>query len=265
MAKARKEMIAKVDSLVPFKSLTEMVMERVHYGDVSPETVLKIKKIEAEFSEVSQKFIENQPGANRARGERGLMAATLEQEREQALKAALSPHEFREYELRSSRTARGVINELSEINVSEAEYVALFDAKKAWDDDIRNRVAQSGNVSVEGVYSLDLGSRYIETLGAERAGAVLKKKDRVYRALLELGGGDVSAAKMYTQYHDITNTALAAMRNAGGASISSVINQAEIDFRNSLPNDAQKKLFDSKLKSVLRAQLESAVCALPKK
>lgn len=152
------------------------------FGELSDAKVNALLRIQADYRELGNDQL-NQPGAMTseefvARRER---MRTIERERYADMKAALSPGEFAEYEVRNSSSASRVQDGLKALAVSEEEYRALYAAQRAREPNadqfggfVRSEVASD----IAATYAFNEKVR--ATLGDERAEVYLKASDPSY-------------------------------------------------------------------------------------
>ncbi len=102
----------------------------MRYGFLSPEKQEQAKALREKYRDMEQSLF-NDGGMtpeNRAK----FMA--LRAERESEMAKLLGPEEFEQYQLRSSRTARSMRENLSGFQPSEEEFRQIFQARKTFDD-----------------------------------------------------------------------------------------------------------------------------------
>lgn len=103
------------------------------YGPMSAEKVDLLAKIETDYSEMSAEAWAKRRG-NIASSSEAMMQTQqlMEQERQADMAAVLTPEELAEYERRNSPAARTLINNLRNLDITEAEYTRLYEAQKAF-------------------------------------------------------------------------------------------------------------------------------------
>jgi hypothetical protein len=97
----------------------------------------------------------------------------LREEREKALTALLSPQEQKEYEMTTSRLARNIRSNLNGFEASEQEFLAIYNAKKAYEDafgsdkqDRKNETPEQKAARVQAAQTLD--AAMLAALGGDR-------------------------------------------------------------------------------------------------
>jgi hypothetical protein len=114
----------------PSAALDPATRER-RYGQLSDDKVDRIENLNRDINDLRTKLF-----AERKTGDAQTMMsaqAAAEQEQKAELAAILTPEEMEQYEMRSSNSANTVMRNLKGLDVSEAEYAALFRAQKAYD------------------------------------------------------------------------------------------------------------------------------------
>lgn len=101
-------------------------------GFLPAEKAARLRSIEADYAELRAQVVGDMEGFRTAADETRL--AFLEAEQRRDLAAVLTPEELAEFDRRASRTADRVRAQLRGLDVSEAEYTAIFEAQKAFDD-----------------------------------------------------------------------------------------------------------------------------------
>lgn len=115
--------------------------ERI-YGPIAPEKIVAIEAINADYAELANQVREASRGVMFPEDREKLNY--LERERHADLARLLTPDEFLQYDRRNSLSAHALRNQLRYFLPSEAEYVAMYDAQRAFD----HRYGQ-GNLSGE--------------------------------------------------------------------------------------------------------------------
>ncbi len=102
------------------------------YGPIPPDKIAGIEAIVADYAELSNQVREATRGV--LFPEDREMLEFLERERRADLARLLTPGELSEYERRSSQTAMSLRNQLRHFAPSEAEYFAMYEVQRAFDD-----------------------------------------------------------------------------------------------------------------------------------
>ncbi len=101
------------------------------YGQLSDDKVDKIEALNRDINDLRSKMYAERKG-NDFQSVMSAQAAT-EQEQRAELAAILTPAELEQYEMRSSPAANRVMSNLKGLDVTEAEYAALFQAQKNYE------------------------------------------------------------------------------------------------------------------------------------
>jgi len=114
----------------PSATLDPSVRER-RYGQLSDEKVDQIENITRDYNDLRSKLLSERKSGDMT----GTLSAQLavEQDLRTELATVLTPAELDQYEMRSSPSANRLMSSLKNVDVSEAEYAALFRAQKAFD------------------------------------------------------------------------------------------------------------------------------------
>lgn len=102
------------------------------YGPIPPDKVAGIQAITADYAELINQVREKTRGI--VFPEDREMLAFLERERSADLARLLTPTELAEYEKRNSPTATALKNQLRHFAPSEAEYLAMYEIQRAFDE-----------------------------------------------------------------------------------------------------------------------------------
>ncbi|MBI2512047.1 MAG: hypothetical protein HYV96_08710 [Opitutae bacterium] len=101
------------------------------YGSLSDEKIATLEKIEQDYGEVYWSQRRDGEGGDALETFEGrARIRLLEEEKERDLAAVLTPEEFEDYERRGSRAARPVLNGVRDIEVTEEEYMALYQMQR---------------------------------------------------------------------------------------------------------------------------------------
>ena len=140
-----------------------------------------------DFQEKQQNFYDSIQGAwdSDVRAERD----RLEQEKMDGLAQILTPQELREYALRNSQIASQVQSEIRGVDLTRAQYEALFDVRSKYGDSIYN-YGDQGN-DADAIKQIeqnkkDLQADIASTLGASKAQELEQAQDYSYQQLNRL-------------------------------------------------------------------------------
>ncbi|MEO7299391.1 MAG: hypothetical protein ABI042_12550 [Verrucomicrobiota bacterium] len=104
--------------------------EDLRYGFLSPEKQEQVKALREKYHDLERAVFKG--GEFTAESRAKFMALRAERELETA--TLLGPEDFEEYQLRTSRTARNMRENLSGFEPSEEEFRQIFQARKTFDD-----------------------------------------------------------------------------------------------------------------------------------
>lgn len=178
----------------PSAALEPATRER-RYGSLSNEKIDQVDAITREFSEMRTKLY-----ADRKSGDtQGMMStqAGMEEAMHKELATILTPAELEQYEMRSSSTAGRLMGFVKSVDVTEAEYTALFRAQKDFDavDPLRLSGSAMGNSMIQRFLAQDQLN--------EQARAVLPD-DRFYEYLKGADSSYARTAQFTANYPAIT-------------------------------------------------------------
>lgn len=174
--------------------LLDAVARRRQYGDIPDEKIDAIAAIERDYQDLLMDIYRPNSGRiispedfNSQRQQTNL----LDSEKRADLAAALSPAELAEYERRNAAAAQETARLVSNINVTEAEFTALYEARKAFHA-VNPPMAGTGTISAEmmqqrSLAQLDYYDKARATLQDERFFSLLSTSDYNYRDIAVLG------------------------------------------------------------------------------
>ena len=117
----------------PSATLDSGARER-RYGALPDDKIDVIAKIERDYNEMSEEAWAKRRGNAATSMETSLQTRQLmEKEKFADLAAVLTPEELAQYEMRNSVSARTLINNLRNVEITEAEYARLYQAQKSYD------------------------------------------------------------------------------------------------------------------------------------
>ena len=106
-------------------------MER-QYGFAAPEKREALQQLEQDYNELSNDLRRESKGFQMPSDAE--KARFLQEEKRRDLAAILSPEELAEYERRQSRTAQNLRWQMTQMDATEAEYLAIFEIRKEFDE-----------------------------------------------------------------------------------------------------------------------------------
>lgn len=112
-------------------------LQRRTFGDLPPEKIRQIEAISKDYEDLRRAVREEMRDISFPEDEQQL--ALLDKEHRADLQALLTPEEFAEFDRRASDTANGLRNQLAAFDASEAEYRALFDVQRAFEERYRGQ------------------------------------------------------------------------------------------------------------------------------
>jgi len=197
-----------VDAQIPRSQRLDPVARRRQYGNLSDAKIDAIDAIERDYREMQQENMLSQ-----LRGGSGSIddfASYQKQnnlltgEKRADLSAILSAEELREYELHNSDAARDAARTASNLALTPAEFVALYEARKTFD---ASAPTLSGNITQEQWAARQAAqTAYYEQARAalpdDRFYSFLRNNDPTYRAIAQLGSQypSVTPAGSYEAY-----------------------------------------------------------------
>jgi hypothetical protein len=175
----RSEMVENLlgDDTRPSVNLSPVDRE-ARYGSLSDEKIDAIAQIERDYEQVGREARASRAGNMMDRmNETREQHALMEQQGFADLATVLTPEELDEFKLRNSSTASRTMNRLQSINVTEAEYEAVYREQQSYDETI-------ANLKVVGVIDLETMAKQNAATDAlnERVRAVLND-DRFFQYL----------------------------------------------------------------------------------
>jgi hypothetical protein len=152
------------------------------YGDLSDEKIDTIARIERDYGELNAETWARRRG-NAATSMEATMQAQhlMEQEKLADLAAVLTPDELAQYEQRNSPSARTLINNLRNVEVSESEYAMIYAAQKSFDAANPTRGSMDGATYAQRLSAqLALSEQVRSVLGDTRFYSYLEGADQNY-------------------------------------------------------------------------------------
>jgi len=164
------------------------------YGFLSPEKEQQVRALLEKSREAERAAFSNgdwRDPQNRAK------FTAMRAQREAELAQLMTPEEFQEYELRNSRTARNMRDDLASFSPSQDEFKKIFDLKKAYDD----QYAYQGGGDDAARSERDKAKQQLEEqlhamLGDERFKQYQLAQDNTYRNLYDFMQRNNLPAKM---------------------------------------------------------------------
>jgi hypothetical protein len=168
----------------PSATLDPATRER-RYGQLSDEKVDRIDAIVRDYGELRAKlYAERKPGD--FQGTQSAQVA-VEEDLIKELATVLTPAELEQYEMRSSQSASRLMGNLKNLDVTEAEYAALFRAQKNYDeaDPLRSGVTTQEAMVVRAAAQDELNTQARAVLTDDRFYEYLKGSDANYARLAQ--------------------------------------------------------------------------------
>jgi hypothetical protein len=158
------------------------------YGTLSNDKIDAIARIERDYNEMSTEAWAKRRGNVVTSGDTIMQAQQLmEKEKLTDLSAVLSPEELAQYEMRNSNSARSLINNLRNIDLTAPEYARLYEAQKAFDDANPPRSsADPTYFSQRQLAQMSLNEQARAVLGDTRFYAYLEGADRSYASVAQV-------------------------------------------------------------------------------
>lgn len=185
-------------------ALLDPATRQRRYGTLSDEKIDAIARIERDYGELTAEAWARRRG-NAATSMDAVMQSQQMMEREKLadLAAVLTPDELAQYEQRNSPSARTLINNLRNVDVTEAEYAQIYTAQKSFDAANPTRASMDGVTYAQRMSAqLALSEQVRSVLGDARFYAYLEGSDQNYaqvaRALEPFPA--VTPARLYQVY-----------------------------------------------------------------
>ena len=146
-----------------------------------------VKKYLDDFQEKMQEFYASTMGGWDA--DARAKQKKLEQEKLDGLAQFLTPEELREYKLRNSQTAQQISSDLHGVDLTRAQYEALFDIRSQYGDSIYN-YGDAGNdaATIKQIEQnkKDMSAEIAATLGTDKSAELERAQDYQYQQLASL-------------------------------------------------------------------------------
>lgn len=170
------------------------------YGPISDDKLDLVAKIERDYNEMSAEAWAKRRGNNIAINSESMqqLQQLMEQEQQADIAAVLTPEELLQYEMRNSRAARTLINNLRNLDITEPEYTLLYEAQKAFNTaNPRRTTMDQVAIAQRQVSQLALNEEVRAVLGEKRFYSYLEGADFNYANL----------AKVLTSYPSVAPAA----------------------------------------------------------
>lgn len=169
------------DDARPSAMIDEATRSR-RYGALGDDKIDAIARIERDYSEMNAEAWAKRRNNSVASTETTMQIQQLmEAEKAAELAAVLSPEELAQYEMRSSRSARTVMNHLRNLDVSESEFTRLYAAQTAFDAaNPRSASMDATTFAQRRADQLILNEQAKSVLGEERFYSYLESSDSNY-------------------------------------------------------------------------------------
>lgn len=152
------------------------------YGNLPDDRIDAVAKIEQDYNEMTAESWAKRRGNLATNMDTLLQSQQLiEQEKLADIAAVLTPEQLAEYELRNSASARTLINNLRNVEVSEPEYTKLYEMQKSFDaaHPMRATMDQAYYAQRQAA-QLALNDQARAVLGEERFYSYLEGADHFY-------------------------------------------------------------------------------------
>lgn len=189
------------------------------FGSLSDEKIDQIDNITRDFNEMRMKLY----AARKSDDPQNMMgvSAAMEQEMKKELATVLTPAELEQYEMRSSPSSSKVMTGVKNLDVTEAEFTALFRAQKAFDevDPLRSGVVNTDAMALRNTAQAQLNEQARAILTDDRFYDYLKGTDPNYARTAQFTANypSISPAMTYelTQIERDYQTSMMALSRAG--------------------------------------------------
>jgi hypothetical protein len=181
----------------PSATLDPATRER-RYGRLSDDKIDRIDAIVRDYGELRAKlYAERKPGD--FQGSQSAQVA-VEEDLTRELATVLTPAELEQYEMRSSQSASRLMGNLKNLDVTEAEYAALFRAQKSYDeaDPLRSGVTTQEAMVVRAAAQDELNTQARAVLTDDRFYEYLKGSDANYARLAQFAANHPSITPAMT-------------------------------------------------------------------
>lgn len=196
---------------------SDPIRRAARYGNLPGDKIAQLDKIEQDYGEVywqQRRSAETGDALDTFEGRQRIRL--LEEEKERDLAAILSPEELADYQRRGSRDARTVITGVQDIEVTEAEFNALYAAQKSHFDSLPRSAGEA-----ELAAALHNNAAPAEQVRAilgdgERFNAYMAKVDPVYAQAASFAKSQpaLSSDRVYALYQ-LQSAALLAVAQTG--------------------------------------------------
>ncbi|HEY8995720.1 MAG TPA: hypothetical protein VIM71_13715 [Lacunisphaera sp.] len=167
------------------------------YGTLSDDKIDALAKIERDYGEMSAEAWAKRRGNMTTNMEATMQAQQLmEKEKMADMAAVLTPEELAQYEMRNSPSAHTLINNLRNVDITEAEYARLYQAQKTLDEANPQRATMDQNAYLQRQTAQMAFNEEVRTLlGESRFYSYLEGADHNY----------ANVAKALTAYPTVTS------------------------------------------------------------
>jgi hypothetical protein len=234
------------------------------YGNLSDEKLDAVAMIERDYSEIRSMASAQRTSNAAARGEEMMnQQRTLEAEKRADLAAILTPDELAQYDMRNSSSASRVMSNLRGLDVTEAEYAALFQAQQAHD-----AVSQPlfGRVTPEMIAQRQaaqdaLNAQARRVLADDRFYKYLESSDPNYAQVARFSAEHPSVSRdttyqLYQIQRELQTAMMSLSRNAGPMDAANVQQRM-------LEMQAMAASYESRVQSLLGPELTAAYKQTP--
>ena len=220
------------------------ISRNVHFGNLPPEKIAALFKLERDYSEITREQYRGADGSRTADTAEGrLRLRLIEEERMRDIAAALSPEEFKAWEMRSSRAARNVIQGAKNIDLSDAEYAALLDIQRSYEASIPTTAGVDETTAYLRGWAAPL-EQLRTVLPDDRLYAYLEATDPLYGAAAKFSQTAALPRAQTEQLYRLQLEAVTALSQAAGA-------MRPADFANTPAGQAALASFHLRLEALL--------------
>lgn len=223
------------------------ITRNVHFGDLPPAKIAALMKLERDYSEVYRSQLKNTDGSSAADTAEGrLRLRLIEDERMKDVAAALTPEEFKAWELRNSRPARNVIQGAKNTELSAAEYDALLEIQRAYEAAIPTSAGPAETVAALRGWAAPV-EQLRAVLNDDRLYAYLEGADPLYGVAAKFAATNSLPREQTNALYQLQLDAVSAVAQAAGPAKAA-------DFANTAAGRAVLAPFDARLTALLGAE-----------
>ena len=220
MRELNKEQAALMKSLLGTDALggdEALAWQRRQFGNLAPEKLTQLQSINSDYSELQQEIYAKSNGIMLPEDREKL--AFLEKEKMADIMKTLSPQEYEDFQLRSSPTANRLREQLATLNVTEAEFRAIYKIEAEFDSQYNFRNGPPSPELMRGRSDAQkqVQAQILAALGPERAADYKQATDQnfqqVNRLVTRLELPPATTQQVVALQQDIQNRARAVQTN----------------------------------------------------